>query len=478
MRQNSLVIQRQPWHANFTEVSHLANRMLVKPDMWTDTVRRAFSSELYSENPMTAKLEGMGAVRTIKTDEFTWMLRGANMKPAVYIGTAAGSAQGANRMAFDLPLDEASYLPGDILTPGDARYQVRIQSGPTKLGTKSVYRVKIVTDDNTVAVPAAFLKPGAKWGKLFSKYEEGATQSGSVHFAAPYELRSRISKVRKQMSMTRDADNQVLTMKVVGDDGNTYGTWFGYAETVFWKQFYREIDNNLWYSRNTTTVEGSTGRTIKSGPGVLQLLEESNTFKFNRFSGTLLQEFLSDIQTNRLTPGSPDRRVVIGTGEYGMKLIHEAGANMLQKTGYVVVNDINQQKVASPFHDNAYSVGFQIVQLKFANGAVVDLMHVPQFDNPNTSWGTDPVTGYPYESMRMVILDMNGKGPESNIKMVRKENGMQVGYVSGFANPSGQPKSPFMAHAGEYYEMHALDHVGIMIEDVTACGMLEPIRNY
>ena len=475
MPQNSLTIRRQAWSSNFTEKSHLYNRMLAKPTVMQDTIRRVFASEMYAENALSRKLTELGATRTIATDEWTWMLRGAHTRPTTYVGTAASTAQGANKMEFDLPLDLDCWLPGDILTPGDARYQVRIQSGPIKQGTRSIYRVRIFSDDNT-GVPVKFLKPGAKWGKLFSKYEEGAEQSGSTQYALPFELRSRLSKVRKQMSMTRDAHNEVLVMEIPDENGKRFGAWVDYAESVFWSQFYKEIDYNLWYSRGSTTVAGSTGRTVQSGPGVIQLLEESNTYSFNQFSGKVLQEFLSDIQTNRLTPGSGDRRVVIGTGEYGLKLIHDAGAKMMKDTGFTVLDTTTFNKTSSEFHSNSLSVGYQVTQLKFANGAIVDLMHVPQFDDPTINYEIDPITGYPYESMRMVILSLNGEGAQSNIKLVKKEKGMEMAYIAGMVKPRGLEGQLQSAHAGEYYEMHALDHCGIQIDDVTACGMLTPIR--
>jgi hypothetical protein len=438
-------------------------------------MRRIFASQLYSENPLTRKLDGLNAVKTIPTDEWTWYLRGANERPGVYVGSQAQAPLGSNYNTFDLPLDLDVFLPGDVLTPGDHRYQVRIQSGPIKNGTRSVYRVQLMTNDSTMAVPVSFLRPGSRWAKLYSLYEEGADQSGSTQYAMPFELRSRLSKVRKQLSMTRDAHNEVLVMEIPGDDGRMYGAWAPYAEAAFWNSFYKEIEYTYWYSRSTTKVAGSTGRPVKSGPGILELLEESHTFNFNQFNGALLQEFLSDIQVNRLTPGSSERRVVIGTGEYGLRLIHDAGSKMIRETGFTVLDNFTVNKAASEFHSNSLSVGYQVTQLKFANGTIVDLMHVPQFDDPRINSGIDPITGYPYESMRMVILDLNGEGVSSNIKMIEKENGMEQVYVSGMVKPKGG-NNMFAAHAGEYYEMHALKHCGIQIDDVTACGMLSPIR--
>jgi hypothetical protein len=475
---DKLMIKRQAWSANFTEKSHLYNRMLTKPEVFQTAMRRIFASKVYSENPLTRKLDAMNAVRTVDGDEWTWELRGANIRPSIYVGNAAQAALGANFNQFDLPLDVDWWKPGDILTPGDHRYQVRIQSGPIKNGTRSVYRVQLMTDDPTLSVPVVFLRPGSRWGKLFSKYEEGGHQSGSTQYALPFELRSRLSKVRKEMSMTADADNAVLAMQIPDENGKLYGAWTDYAEATFWQEFYKEVDYSYWYSRNTTKVPGATGRTVQSGPGVLELLEESHTFAFNQFNGRILQEFLSDIQTNRLTPGSSERRVVIGTGEYGLKLIHDAGNNMIRENGFQVLTNFAVKDTSSEFHSNAVSVGYQVTQLKFPNGTVVDLMHVPQFDDPRVNYGYDPITGYPYESMRMVILDLAGTGDQSNIKMVKKRNGMVQKYIAGLVKPRGLENSMQASHAGEYYEMHVVDHCGIQIDDVTACGMLYPLRTY
>ena len=73
---DKLMIKRQAWSANFTEKSHLYNRMLTKPEVFQTAMRRIFASKVYSENPLTRKLDAMNAVRTVDGDEWTWELRG------------------------------------------------------------------------------------------------------------------------------------------------------------------------------------------------------------------------------------------------------------------------------------------------------------------------------------------------------------------------------------------------------------------
>jgi len=63
---------------------------------------------------------------------------------------------------------------------------------------------------------------------------------------------------------------------------------------------------------------------------------------------------------------------------------------------------------------------------------------------------------------------------ESNIKLVRKRDSMIIRYIEGMASPFGYTNQASVAHAGDYYEMHAHEQVGIHIEDITRCGMLIP----
>lgn len=473
MQANSkLLIKKMPWHANFTEKGHLSRALLAKPHMMEGAVRRMFSSLNYSENPLTAIATNIGAVTEIGNDEWTWMLRGASVRPSVWTGLPINTPQGNLGQEFEIPVSENFWVAGDIVHPGNPEYQVRVQRNAERRGSNWVYRVALVNTDQTKTIPSRYLQRGVAWSKLYSKYEEGSEQSGSTTYALPVTLRSKLSRLRKHFTVTGDAHDEVLAVGLVDPkDGTKYRTWFKYAEKEFWMQWYREMEMNNWYSRSNNRLAGSTGRVVDSGPGIQELLEDSQRHVYSKFTGKLLEEFLMDVSYGRISPGA-SRKFRVFTGEYGMLLINRAAKNMLGETGLTILDSHFIEKASSTYHSNALSFGGQFTHLKLSNGIEVDVVHNPLYDDRTIHTDIDPETGYPYESMRMTFLDFGTDNAESNIKIVKRTGAMKLRYVDGMTSPFGDNVNTRASHAGDYYEMHVHDKCGVQIDDVTACGEL------
>ena len=472
---DNLVIQKTPWHANMTEMNHLGRALIAKPEVFGPAMRKIFSSYRYSDNPLTSLLGGPGKEKVITTSEWEYKLRGASTRPLISKGNAnaAGITQpGIMKTEFFLWLDENWYVPGDELTPGvsDSRYLVRVQGTPTRKGGGWLYPVILVTTSSTLYMPLVYLKAGKKWGKMFSQYEEGATQSSSTQFALPMSLASRLSKYRKHMMITDEAQTSVLSVKIPDSTGKMHSTWFNYAETEFWEQYYRELERGYWYSRSSDVL-GSTGRTIKSGPGVFELMEYSNTQYFSNFSAKLLEDYLMSMLYSRVKPGSK-RKLKVFSGEYGMMNFNNAVNNHFRSSGFVVMDSMLIEKENSPYHSNGLSYGAQFFRYKAGNGIEVELIHEPFFDDQEINFEIDPILGYPTNSMRYVFMDLTGDGMEQNIQLVRRKDQHFLNYVVGTIGPYGPIQSGFSAHAGGYYEMHAGDSTGVHIEDPTGLGQL------
>lgn len=467
--ESSLVYKRMPWHANFTELNHLGAANIAKPHKFGDTMRRLFSNYMYSDNPLTSILSGTGREVTIGSNEWEWELRGASTRPLVYVGTA-GSAIAPGVVA-ELPLDENFFLPGDILSPGNPKFQVRIQEACFKRGNAWVYRVTPMGSDT---VPATFLKAGAKWSKLYAQYEEGSNQGGSTQYALPLALKSKLNRFRKTFSVTGDAANEVLAVSVPDAKGTRHTMWVKYAETTFWSQWYRELERGYWYTR-TSNVQGSTGRPVTSGPGLDELLEDSHQHYYTTFTAKMLEEFLMDIFYSRVKPGS-GRKMKVFTGEYGMILFHRAVTDAFQKNGFITVDSNFIQSDSSPYHSNGLSFGAQFTRYKMANGAEIELVHNPLFDDREIHYDIDPVTGYPYESMRFVFTDFLTSEGESNMLLVKKKGGYKLGYVAGLQTPYGPVQNSLMSHAGDYYSMELHDQCGVQIHDISRMGELRVLR--
>lgn len=479
-----LKTSQMPWHAGMTELNHLGAALKAKPHVFESKMNKLFSAQnYYSDNPMSSIAWNMGAERTISGMEWEWQLKGANERPLVVIENAEPgtvTTPGQARTAFRLKLDEGWYNAGDVITPGTSgqKYQCRIMEDPRRQGNGWVYTVRLVSDDIQSFVPLTYLQPGQQWAKMYSTYEEGSVQDGSTQYSGTLTLRNSMGKFRKKYEVTDYASEEVLAVKIPDTKGKYHDSWIKYAEVEYWQQWYRELERAFWYNRSAKSIEGSTGRSVDTFSGIQEQLEDSHIHYYTELTAKLIEEFLLDIFYSRVKPGT-GRKIKVFTGEYGMILFNRAMQDILDKRGWVVANEnFNPiQKASSDMHTNAYSVGYQFVQYKMHNGAELELVHNPLYDDRTINFEIDPVTGYPVESMRFTFLDFSGDSGSSNIEVVSKKDGYKFGYVGGLVNPYGPNKGGLMSHSGEYYSMHVSKICGIHIEDITKCGELILKRN-
>jgi hypothetical protein len=474
---NDMIVRKMPWHSNMTELNHLGKALRIKPEVFTSKIDQMFSSYIYSENNFTANLIGTGRVKESESNDWTWELKGAHRRPLVvlesYVNaniTKVGQYGNVIRVKFDGP----DWKPGDIISPMKPSVQLRVQSkDPGNAGAGGwIYTLELFgAKTRRSALDATYLKAGQKWTKLFSQYEEGTNQAGSVTFSENFELKSRLSRYRKRYEITGDAHNTVLASKIRGADGKMYPFWIKYAEAEFWQQWYKELETGIWYSRTDDNVKGSTGRPIYSGPGIQQLMEKSHQHTYSVLTGKLIREFVMDIVYARTKPGEK-RDFVAVTGEYGMIQFSEVVAAELKAQGFILSDDYFVDKMSTPFHSNGLAMGAQFVKYRMYNGATMTLMHNPLYDDPDINGEIDPVTGYPKESMRYTFLDVAGEGSDSNITLVRRKKAYKVTYVEGTVGPYGPKVNESSAHDGDYYSMTVQDQRGVHIHDISRCGEL------
>lgn len=480
---SKLLIKQMPWHANMTELNHLGAALLIKPTVFEPKMTQIFTAQRYSDNPLTTALAGKQE-KTINTTVWEWGMKGATTRPLVVVDNVepdTNTTPGKYKSVFRLKLDEDWYLPGDILHPGTSakKYPVRVQSQPFRHGQGFIYEVRGMSDDPQWFVPVKYLANGTQWAKLFSQYEEAAEQSGSTQYSLPIAMQNRMSRFRKKYRVTGDAANEVLAIKVADNTGKLHDSWVKYAEVEYWEQWYREMERGYWYSRSTDTVLGANGRPLLSGPGVQEQLEDSNQHFYSHLTARLIEEYLMDIFYSRVKPGKA-RRIKGYSGEYGMIQFHRAIMDWQKKNGFIqVVDQVGSlTKESSDLNANALGAGYQYVKYRMANGAELELVHNPLYDDREINFEIDPVTGYPIESQRITFLDFNGQGEGgSNIQLVNRANSFKLGYVHGLHNPFGPTNNKAMAHSGDYYEMHVQKQCGIHIEDVSRCGELILTRN-
>ena len=472
MKANSkLTVLTRPWHANFTETNHLGSAFLAEPHKFDKVLTRVFTASRLADNPLTAMTKGMGRESEIESFDWEWELMGASSRPLTAVDAAQGAADGValgiNNGAFNITVDEDWFKPGDVISPnaGTERSLVRIQSGPIASGAGYKYTVKLVTDDATASLDAAAGLVGVQWSKMFSVYEEGGDQSGSTTYAMPMKLRSQLSTMRKEYSITGDAANQALVVALMDAEGKVYKDykWLKYAEAEYWIQWYKEKERILWYGQMSNAVAGANGRAARTGPGVQELLKDSHIHVYNNLTEKLIREYLLDIFFGRVDMNN--RNIVAYTGEYGMLAFHQAMSNA--SAPFLTVDS----KFITGEGSNL-AFGGQFVKYIGPNGITLTLRHNPMYDDREINHIMHPDKQVPVESMRFTFLDFGGAGGESNIKYVHKKGGYKLGYVSGLQTPYGANKGGLMSNAKDAYTMIVHDQCGIQIDDVTRCGEL------
>ena len=471
---NSLTVLTRPWHANFTEVNHLGAAFLAEPHKFDQVLTRVFTASRLSDNPIIAMTKGAGRTSEIESFDWEWELMGASSRPLISLGDATGgnAHPGLGLMDFNIKLDEDWFKPGDVIV-GDVGkdFKLRVQQSPVADGDGYIYVVRLLTDDTTLSFPAAGLAPGKPFSKLFSVYEEGGDQSGSTTYAMPMKLRSQLSTLRKEYSVTGDAANQALVVALMDADGKTYKDfkWVKYAEAEYWIQWYKEIERSLWYNTRANTVRGANGRAARTGPGIQDLLRDSHRHVYNTLTEKLIREFLLDIFFGRVEMSN--RNIVAYTGEYGMLAFHQAMVNA--SSPFLTVDTNFIKGAGAGVSGNNLQFGGQFVKYVGPNGITLTLRHNPIYDDREINHQMDPNLQVPVESMRFTFLDFGGRGAgDSNIKYVHKSGGYKLGYVSGLQTPYGANKGGLMSNSKDSYTMIVHDQCGVQIDDVTRCGEL------
>jgi len=244
----------------------------------------------------------------------------------------------------------------------------------------------------------------------------------------------------------------------------------------FWQQWMKEIENYIWFSKsNNGKVLDANGYPIDTSPGILEQLEDSNVHYYTHFTTGLLEEFLMDIYFNRIAPGNR-RTIHVFTGEYGMLLFNRAIEDLVQKNAFTLIssNWSPTQRTRSEYHNNAYSYGYQFVEYQAFNGTVIRVTHNPIFDDTTINLEIDPISGYPITSKMFVFLDFENDNADSNVVLVKKKGEMKIGYYVGLTGPNGPANKTIISHTGDWYKVIFHDRIGVVIKDVTRCGVLYP----
>ena len=403
--------------------------------------------------------------------------------------TSESANVGAGTVPFYLVFPEDWFADGEYIVGNlNEIYQFRILGEPRMEGTNAVYKVELA-GGNTTGCPAERLLAGERFSVEAAFVEkEMSRKVGDVRFSSPVSMRNEWSTVRIQHKVEGSMLNKKLAVGIPimqpTASGYTKSVATMWMHNVDWEveqQFSEYKNNALAFGRSNRNANGEymnfgkSGNAIKTGAGLFEQMEVSNTMYYNTFSLKLLEDALYELSAAKLDFG--DRYFLIKTGERGAIQFHKEVLKTISGwTQFVLDNNSIGvvQKTQSQLHTNSLSAGFQFVEYKAPNGVRVKIDVDPFYDDPVRNKIQHPNGGvamsYRYDIMYIGTMD------QPNIfKCTIKGQSEYRGYQWGLRNPfTGQMNNPYMSFDEDSAVIHRMAKLGICVLDPTRTMSLIP----
>ena len=163
-----------------------------------------------------------------------------------------------------------------------------------------------------------------------------------------------------------------------------------------------------------------------------------------------------------------DRVFILKTGERGAAQFHKAALDTISGWQAFTTNadQIGMvRKVNSPLHDNALSIGAQIVEFKAPNGVTVRVDVDPMYDDPVRNKIMHP-NGGPAYSYRYDIFDIGTMDQPNIFKCAVRNQSDFRGYQWGLRNPfTGQLGNDQMSFDEDAAVFHRMAIFGVCVLD-------------
>ena len=439
-------------------------------------------------------------VREFEDDsEYYWEVIGSSRRniPLVeardqdgVVVTAGSPNVGAGTAPFYLVFPEDWFADGEYIVGNlNELYQFRILGDARMEGTNATYKVELA-GGNTDGCPAERLLAGERFSVEAAFVEKELSRKvGDVRFSSPISMRNEWSNVRIQHKVPGSMLGKKLAVGVpvtkATEGGKLAKTvmsmWMHYVDYEVEVQFSDYKNNALMFGRSNRNSNGEymnfgkSGNAIKTGAGLLEQMEVSNTMFYNNFSLKLLEDALYELSASKLDFG--DRTFIIKTGERGAIKFHKAVLNTISGwTQFTINGDALGivEKTQSKLHSNALSAGFQFVEYKAPNGVRVKIDVDPFYDDPVRNKIMHPEGGvaqsYRYDIMYIGTMD------QPNIFKCKIKGDDEVrSYQWGLRNPfTGQKGNPYMSYDEDSATIHRMATLGVCVLDPSRTMSLIP----
>ena len=460
-----------------------------KPHVFDKLMGQLFSStDIFNGKPLLGMTMAKGKMVEIDNEIYRWKLIGAQEKALrsveVLDGITSSSTPGINQTSFRIKLDEGWYSYPDVIEGEHDDYKLEVLEGPVQDGNGYIYVVKLQTDNYAKFFPPELLNPGKEFTKVWTSVVSEFNQDfGTMQFGSSFELECQVGAFADEFTVTDKAfreDNRMIGLPVPYKDESTGRVkqsmkFIPVAQAKLEDQLYKDMEYQMWKGERTTSMDPTTGRMKKTGPGLRQQLRDGHIHYYNgALTESMLYDYLDAIFFSRVSQGN--RKITAMTGSMGAIAFHNLLAQSASSFLTVDTNYISRVGKGAVRH---LSYGAQFVHYQGLNGIEVDLVINPLYDSALFCKRMHPVyTNKPIDSWRMTFLDFGESDGEDNITMLSVKNTRRYGYLEGTINYKGQAiKGGAITNKVAGVEFITEGTAGIWVKDVSRCGeiIFDPI---
>ena len=486
------------WYSKVTKANHLGSIFQLQPQKATNMMVQLLA--LYRGKTLDTFLSQFPTKEFDSDDEYTWDIVGSSQRNIPLIeardadgkiidGTDPNAANvGMNSDIFYLVFGE-DWFPDGVVIVGELNeiYPIRVLGDGRPEGTNTVYKCETY-GGLTTGIPAEQLVAGKRFSIEYAPVSKDLSRGvGGVHYASPVSMRNEFSTIRIKDKVGGAMLNKKIAfgIPVVDEKSGKHTTmtmWMHYEQWQLEQEWSQYKNNILAFGRSNRNGNGEylnfdkSGEVIRSGAGLYEQMEVSNTIPYNTFSLRLIEDALYELSASKLDFN--DRTFIIKTGERGALQFHKAVLDTVSGWRVFQVNGDQLgivKRVQSPLHENALSAGFQFVEFIAPNGVKVKVDVDPMYDNPVRNKLQHPLGG-PAFSYRYDIFDIGTMDQPNIFKVgVKGQVGDYTSYIWGLRNPfTGQMGNPNASTDEDSAEIHKMATTGICVLDPTRTMSLIP----
>lgn len=471
---NQLQFKKMRYSGEFTDQNHLSQALLTKPEI-AQTLAYAFGDKFH----LSYLTMGSGRVsdkyKLIGNGEFIWALQGQLTKSVQIVGTAVPATNpGKNFTPFILMLEDKYLAHGDkVMFPSGK--QARVQKEPEQIGKAWKYTFQLITHDPNAYLAASDVAVGVNLGWAGTAFEEGS-RGGSSKKATPMWFRNQMNTSRMSWGMTGGARTDVMALEMTNQKtGKKSALWLYEEEYQNLLQWNRIAEIDRWYSRYNRTAQGTVhlpganGRAVLQGAGLIQQIEGTNSRQYDVLTEDFLREFMTDLQLQ--SREAENSSWMLFTGAAGLKQFDQALKTA--RLNYQVVDTHFVSKHGKDLH-----FGNNFRSYKGLMGGDFTVVYNPLFDDASLHTGIDPDTNLPYESSRMVFMDMSDYEGEPNVSLIAKgADGVDRSLIhwctEGSTTYSGEGAAKKMrSNDFDGFECHYLSETSLKVINPLSCGQM------